>query len=93
MKRTLILDNGAYEIKGGLTGSKPRYTPLFSYQSSHIVKYRTALPGQKGIDGRMSANNFAIVRTMAPWDSNEHLIVYYPPLIMLNLGILDELGD
>jgi len=25
MKRTLIFDNGAYEIKAGFAGSKPRY--------------------------------------------------------------------
>jgi actin-related protein len=28
MKRTFILDNGAYEIKAGYAGSKPSYSPV-----------------------------------------------------------------
>lgn len=31
MKKTLILDNGAYEIKAGLAGSKPTYLPKWTY--------------------------------------------------------------
>jgi actin-related protein len=63
MKKTLILDNGAYEIKAGFAGSNPTYSLLLDRLI--IVEYRTALLVQKEIVESTSAINFAIVKIMA----------------------------
>jgi hypothetical protein len=65
--KTLILDNGAYEVKTGFVGTKAVY--LFPYTILTKAPYRIASPAQKEIVASTLANNCGIAKTTAHWDS------------------------